>query len=162
MQAIARHRTTVRTNRIITARRSLSVKREDVVKWTQKCLCLADSNMKNVMLSAPQRELLLKNGLWEKKVVFQDITNMSIEILEDIIMASFPALRRCVGFDLCTASACGRHNLHKLNHRQLSVTDIRALVGQSKVYIRPQSDVEVSYAVHCLIVIFIKSVSNVF
>ena len=67
--------------------------------WTVKMVCLSNHNANWVPCTVGERETLVQAGLGKKKVNIQDIS-CSPQEFRDIVVAAFPKLNGCGGFDL--------------------------------------------------------------
>jgi hypothetical protein len=99
--------------------------------------------MNNLSLTASQRRLLIRSHLGLKKWKIADVENITKMQFNEGILRLFPALSLAGGYQICLAENIGCHVLEVMEHTELSVCEIRQIVGQSKMYLRPASDLEV-------------------
>jgi len=77
------------------------------------------------------------------------------------VLTLYPALSCDGGFEICLAGNSGCYELEKFDYMDLSVLEIRQVVGQSKMSIRPAIDIEVKFN-YTLIINFFKLQFGVF
>ena len=104
--------------------------------WTIKVVCLSDIDATRVPSTVARREVLVQAGLGEKKVVVPDI-NCSGEDFRGLLIAAFPKLEGCGGFELlrCLPNSkdmemlsCAVSQFPKL---------LKSVVGGGRIFIRP-------------------------
>ena len=112
-------------------------------KWCQKFYCLATCRAENVPMSKAQKQALEASSLGEKKVEVP--LNSTPDGLHRMILATFPALQLCGGYQLCRAASSKRLEVIQsppTGHTPLTLADV---IGQSRVYIRPlQRDISLA------------------
>jgi hypothetical protein len=113
-------------------------------KWSQNFYCLSSCRAENVPTSKAQKQAHEASGLGEKKVEVP--FTATPDELHQVILATFPALEMCGGYQLCRCAA-GSKRLKVIQspvtgHTPLTLADV---IGQSRVYIRPlQRDVSLA------------------
>ena len=117
--------------------------------WRGKFFCLSDKDAVNVPCGAALRESLIEAGLGPK-TIFIDDTSCSLEEFKATIVASYPKLDGCGGFELLRCIP---------NSKSLTVISpaiahspkhLRNMIGGGKVYIRPiQKDLSLDVDKDC-------------
>ena len=111
-------------------------KRSKGISWTVKMVCLSSTNAKRVPCTVVEREALIEAGLGEKKVFIEDI-NCSHEEFKSAIIATFPKLGECGGFDLLRCIP----NTKELEVISLAISQspklLKSVVACGRVFIRP-------------------------
>ena len=115
--------------------------------WTHKFFCLSNVGTHTVPLSKGAKEALTSAGLGEKVLSLPSASRAAD--LHHLILETFPSLSSCGGYTLlkCIGKTKGLEVLNSPpgGHTPLSIS---AVVGQSRVYIRPlQQDIVLSPAV---------------
>ena len=124
--------------------KSKGKKKGRLISWTVKMVCLAGTSDCRTPTTAAGRQTLIEAGLGEKKVIIPDI-NMEKEEFWSTIMGYFPKLKDCGGFELlrCVANSRDLEVISPNISRSPSL--IRAMVGNSRVFIRPiQQDLDIT------------------
>lgn len=99
-------------------------------------VCLAGTTECRVPSTVAAREILLEAGLGEKRVIVPDIDCDAKEFVR-IIVDHYPKLDGCGGFELLRCISNSR-NLEVISPQIASSPKLlKAIVGSSKVYIRP-------------------------
>lgn len=110
--------------------------------WTVKMVCLSGHNATRVPCTVADRETLVQAGLGEKKINIPDIS-CSPQEFRNIVVAAFPKLDGCGGFDLLRCIP----NTKDLEAISLAVSQspklLKSVVGGGKVFICPiQQDLD--------------------
>ena len=104
--------------------------------WTVKLVCLSSRDAKRVPCSVAEREALAEAGLGEKKVCIPDISCTSEEF-KSVLIAAFPKLDGCGGFDLVRCIP----NTKNLEPISVAVAQspklLKSVVAGGRVFIRP-------------------------
>ncbi|KAL5491583.1 hypothetical protein EMCRGX_G016897 [Ephydatia muelleri] len=117
-----------------------STKRKGKLKkcqsWSMKLVCLCRQDDDQVPSSASVKETLLQAGLGERSVVLPDIFCTKEEFMQTI-MATFPKLKSCGGFEFlrCIPNTKRLEVITpKLAHTPKL---LRSIIGSGRVFIRP-------------------------
>ena len=104
--------------------------------WTLKVVCLSNMDATRVPCGVAEREMLVKAGLGEKKVVFPNIA-CSAEEFKSIFIKAFPKLNGCGGFELMRCIP----NSKELETISLAISQspklLKSVLGGGRVFIRP-------------------------
>ena len=105
-------------------------------------VCFSSHNANRVPCTVADRETLVQAGLGEKKISIPDIS-CSPQEFRNIVVAAFPKLDGCGGFDLLRCIP----NTKDLEAISLAVSQspklLKSVVGGGKVFIRPiQQDLD--------------------
>ena len=100
-------------------------------------VCLHSKDATRVPLSAAEKELLVEAGLGERKVTIDD-TSCSPQGFKAAIIATFPKLEDCGGFELLR---CQPHGLKTLEPISAAIVQspklLKSVIGNGRVFIRP-------------------------
>ena len=98
-------------------------------------VCLHSKDATRVPLSAAEKELLVEAGLGERKVTIDDMS-CSPQDFKAAIIATFPKLEDCGGFELLR---CQPHGLKRLEPISAAIVQssklLKSVIGNGQVFI---------------------------
>ena len=114
------------------------------LSWKHRFVCLATCDCDRVPTTEAEKDELVKAGLGEKMVEFEDI-HMESEEFHEVLHQAYPQLQKAGGFVFCKCIVNTRR-LEQLSQVCLSSPSVlKARVGTARTYIRPlQRDLDLT------------------
>ena len=119
-------------------------KRTKGTSWKHRFVCLAARNQDRIPTTDAEKDDLLRAGLGEKNVEFDDI-DMDTNSYREVVLKAYPQLKNAGGFMFFKCGVNSR-TLEPLSQVVLSSPRmLKERVGLARTYIRPlQRDLEIS------------------